>query len=481
MELTFCSQCGISIPLVEVESGAAVAGDGKFLCSEHRLGGDPPGASGAAAAAEPGGSPGEDLELLFCANCNVSIPQSDVRAGRTRREYGSLLCGACAKSDPGERAARRAAVAKEMADDVDAEDPVARERCSVCSAAVPQSHVVTGRARVSGDRVVCERCLAAAEVATPAREGSGATVWVLMLLVVLVAGLAGFFGMQWMKLRDRPEQKDHTAAIHDLESRLARAEADAGADAAKALEAALREERAERVQAVQAVSAQVRDDLRAVRQELADMSGRLGVADQELSQRVAKLDGQLASVVEMVKGLSARPVENGGGARAERAPDPVVREEEVKPPAPGPVVRPPDPAVSKLVKDLLEAPEPGTRFAAVLELGRLKDPSSTAALATALAKDDNVMVRRAAARALGDLKAWFAVPGLVDALEEREAYVAQQANFSLLTITGEDFGVTQDQSLRERKQRASAARKWWDKNKEAPPEGVSLEAATLVR
>ena len=71
------------------------------------------------------------------------------------------------------------------------------------------------------------------------------------------------------------------------------------------------------------------------------------------------------------------------------------------------------------------------------------------------------------------------VPVLIQALEDRETYVAQMANFALQSITGQDFGVNLDQSARERKTKAAAAMKWWEKNKAAPSEGVCLEAVEL--
>jgi hypothetical protein len=48
----------------------------------------------------------------------------------------------------------------------------------------------------------------------------------------------------------------------------------------------------------------------------------------------------------------------------------------------------------------------------------------------------------------------------------------------LQNITGNDFGVTQDTPAGQRKTKASAAEKWWDKNKDHPPDGVSLHPIT---
>jgi HEAT repeat protein len=87
-------------------------------------------------------------------------------------------------------------------------------------------------------------------------------------------------------------------------------------------------------------------------------------------------------------------------------------------------------------------------------------------------------VRRGCARALGVIRAWLAVPSLIKALEDREVYVALAANNALQNITGVDFGVTQDTPASQRRSKAQSAEKWWEKNKDKPPEGVSLHPIT---
>src|SRR5689334_9540587 len=98
MDLHFCSRCGISIPQAEIDAGTAGGADGKYFCAEHRAG------AAVAVAEALATSAGEDVpltltepELLFCANCRVSIPLGDVKSGRAHREFGSLLCAGCSK------------------------------------------------------------------------------------------------------------------------------------------------------------------------------------------------------------------------------------------------------------------------------------------------------------------------------------------------------------------------------------------------
>jgi len=463
MELHFCSVCGYSIPNVEVDSGAARGEGGKLFCEEHRK---PAGRGADRSAPED-----EDLELLFCANCRVSVPVSDYKSGRARREYGSLLCGVCSKADPGMRAARREAVEAEMAADVEANDPVQARRCAVCSAAVPQSHIVTGKALVSGDSVTCEACRAAS-----VRSGGGfLRTFSLVVLVAAVAGVVGYVVGPMVLQRDQPDPVAPLAArINGLESRLTeldRRPTDAGAEERRSLAAELA--------AVRSLADQdLRAEIAAVRSELSGVRGELAREDARTDQRLTRLEAQID---EIVKSLAARVNEPREVVRDAPPPKPPREPEKTQDETEKPVVPDVNPEVARLAKDLLESPEDGVRFPAANELGRIGDEAAIPALAHALVNDQHFLVRRACARSLNMLKAWYATPALIDALEDKEAYVAQQANFALRSITGEDFQVTQDQSVSERKRRAKKARKWWDDNKESPPEGVSLHSAELMQ
>jgi hypothetical protein len=467
MELHFCSVCGVSIPNVEVESGEARAEDGDLVCPEHR--------SAAGSAASDAEASEEDLELLFCANCRVSVPQTDYRSGRARREYGSLLCGVCAKADPGTRAARREAVEAEMAADVEANDPVQTRRCNVCSAAVPQSHIVTGKALVSGDSVTCEACRA---VASGAGAGGGfVRTFAMVVFVAAVAGAVGYVIGPMVLQKDQPDPLvPLNARIAGLEQEITdldRRPADPGAAERGELAGELARMRT-------LLDEDLRSEITAVRSELAGVRGELAREDARTEQRLARLEGQIDQIM---KSLAARANEPPREVVRDDPPEQPERPVREKPPVveEGPVMPDVNPEVVRLAKDLLESPEDGVRFPAANELGRIGDEAAIPALAHALVNDKHFLVRRACARSLNMLKAWYATPALVDALEDKEAYVAQQANFALRSITGEDFQVTQDQSLSERKRRAKKARKWWDQNKDSPPEGVSLQSAELVQ
>jgi hypothetical protein len=421
------------------------------------------------------------VELLFCANCRVSIPVGDVQSGRAVREFGSMLCAQCAGADPGVRSARRKAVETEMAVDAASADPVALRHCAGCGSSVPQGHIVTGRARLDGDRVLCERCTERA----PVRTGSGIGTTVLVVLLVAAMGAAGFFGAQYFKGRPASGEKpdlareltllrtETSARIAEIEASLDQRDAEARAAADDAFER-LREQTA--------------DDLVALRSDLVRLRAELQAADGDAAQRIAKLEGLLVGLQEMVRGLAARPAApESRPPDTARGPEPPVPSEgptgngggTSMPQPPGPAQ--PDPAVARHVKDLLESQDAGVRYNAALELIRLKALVAIPAFAKLVVEDPNVLVRNVAARGLGEFKAWNAVPMLIQALEDRESWVAQKSNFALQAVTGQDFGVLIDHSPAERKKRGQTALKWWEKNKDRPPEGVCLDPVALQR
>ena len=464
MELHFCSQCGISIPLSEVQNGVAVLGEGRYACAEHRTSKDTP-------------------ELLFCANCQVSIPVGDTESGRARREFGSLLCAPCSSADAAERERRRKAVEAEMAGDAPAPATATPRTCSVCSAAVPDAVLASGRALVDGLRIVCPRCRDAAAVGAaraPAESSSSGGTWVLAGLLVVAAAAAGFFGAEYVNRRAAPQVPTASAAdlraLRDDTSTLREQVRRMGDDlASRPTGGGVTKE------SLEVLQKRFADDLLATREDLAELRTRTGAADGELAQRIAKLEGQILGLQEMIRGLAARPAASGPEtpvqppvAQSPDGPAPGMP----APPAPEPKPGVP-PEVQRLIRDLLESRDEATRFAAASELVRRKERFAIPAFARQAVEDPNLIVRRACARGLGDTRAWFGVPALIQALEDKEAYVAQQANYALLSITGQDFGVTVESSVRDRKTRAANATKWWEKNRETPPDGVILDPVTL--
>ena len=477
MELHFCSRCGISIPQSEVDSGSATGAGGKYFCSEHRGGvavaeaPRPQGAGGATAGQEP--------ELLFCANCRVSIPQDDSKSGRAHREFGSLLCAGCSKADPGERAARREAVEAEMAADVDAQDPVVARRCSVCSAVVPYGQIVTGKAKIEGNRVVCERCRAVSVARPESVEGGGFSAGPVFVTVVILGALAvGFFGM---KAVTASSNSKNPAKDPIEETNALRRQVNGNLEQVQTRLKALEDRPSGPDEKVAGDLQRLENSIAKLTQSVSDLRESASKSDTDTKERIVRLETQVQSLTDSVHVLMGRS--NGPAA----PPTPPVEKPDppkTAPPA-GPGTTPPapvppaiDPNVAKLCKELAESPDVGTRFNAANELTNLKDPASIPSLVKALQQDQHLFVRRACARALGVMRAWLAVPSLIKALEDREVYVALAANTALIAVTNNDWGVTQDTPAGQRKTKAQAADKWWEKNKDHPPEGVNLHPIT---
>jgi hypothetical protein len=395
MDLHFCSQCGISIPQYEIDTGAAKGAGGKFYCTEHRGGAAVAVAESprpAAAAGQSGTS--SEPELLFCANCQVSIPLGDAQSGRARREFGSMLCAGCSKSDPGERAARREAVEAEMASDVRSADPVVARRCSVCSAAVPYAQIVTGKAKVEGNRVVCERCHAAA-VGSSTASGGGWSSNVVLVIVVVGAGLLGYFATiayQDYKTANAAKSASVDANVamrSDLDKRLAEFDARL-ADIAKRSDEPSERSIAERNRVDAALDG--------VRQSVKDLSAETSKADMDLQQRIAKLEGQVASLSDMIRGLAARaPATSPSPPAVAPVPDrttPTDKPTATEPPKKDvPAV---NADVVKFCKDLRESTDDGIRFTAANELAKLKDPASRRSATTSTTSSAAVAPARSA-------------------------------------------------------------------------------------
>jgi hypothetical protein len=350
----------------------------------------------------------------------------------------------------------------------------------VCSAVVPYGQIVTGKAKVEGNRVVCERCRAASDAATES-EGTrrGLPSGVIVFAIMLVAGGLGYWGTQ--KLLDRKPAippRDTGADVKALRDDVALLKAKLDSFDARLAEAIQRSTQPDENADVE--RKRIDANVAKLGQEAKDLRADLTKADVELAQRVAHLEGVISGLSDRVGDLATRasaapattpPVErqpDGGSGNAPPVPEPV------KPAAPTV-----NPQVAKLCKDLLDpAADDGTRFNAATELTTLKDPAAIPSLVKALADDKHYFVRRGCARALGEMRAWLAIPPLITALEDREVYVALAANIALQKIAGFDCGVTQDTPAGQRKTKAQSAMKWWEKNKDKPSEGASLHPIT---
>jgi hypothetical protein len=82
--------------------------------------------------------------------------------------------------------------------------------------------------------------------------------------------------------------------------------------------------------------------------------------------------------------------------------------------------------------------------------------------------DNDVFVRMACARVLGDLGQTTAVPALIDALEDAEAPVREAASIALRSVTGKDLRFDPLGNEADRAKKVKAWREWWKKLQEEP-------------
>jgi hypothetical protein len=122
------------------------------------------------------------------------------------------------------------------------------------------------------------------------------------------------------------------------------------------------------------------------------------------------------------------------------------------------------PGWTALLPNLADA-NPSTRWEAVDELGRAKDPAVIPHVLPLL-RDSDLFVRMCVARVLAELGTLQGVPALFDALEDSEPTVRESAWNALRTLTGKDLKFDPQGNEAERAKKVKAWREWWKKEGE---------------
>jgi len=440
MKIYFCEKCGVSIPLQEVVGGRATARDGKTYCQNCHPG----------VQKESG-----ELELYFCDNCGVSIPLQDVITDRAKSEGDKVICTECSPLTSTQRAVRRDRIRQELE-----EKEESRYRlhfCDRCNTSIPQSHLITGRAAMQGGRTFCERCKPRASAR---RSGSGSGILVVLLVATIAAlGYVAFSGKgifadnsaEEKKLAENAQRLENVyAKIGDLDSTIRQSNTEMSEFSSRLSDL---EKRQQALAAKEKKVSELATEFRGKQDDFQEeVEGRLASKDNAIRGLEAKI-AELARRMEALKKAraAAPPAQPApAGARPEVAPS--------KPEVPKVEEAPAD--VQKYVNQL-DADEEGLRFAAAVELGRIGHPTAIDPLIRVLEKDKDYFVRRAAARSLGDMNAWVAVPALIDTLGDKEFFVAIAAHQAVKNITGQDFGFKENMSKNEVRKVINKARDWW--------------------
>lgn len=441
MKIYFCEKCGISIPLQEVVGGTATARDGKTYCDGCR----------------PGGAPteGGDLKLYFCDNCRVSIPIQDVITNQAKAEGEQMICADCARLTKPQRRVRSDQIKKEME-----EREESRYRlhfCDVCNTSIPQSHLVTARAVVRAGRTYCERCRSRAE---RRRAGSGTMLLTLLMIALLAVGAWVVFDGKRLLAGTGEKEVDKYAAF---EKRLLEQVEMRMADREKRL----REDEQD-VEKILRDYGMLEEDQKKIRSSQEDMLEMLTEAANSQSMTRNEFQAATAKAEVAIRELDAKfAAFSSRIAELERRPVARTAEPEPEPVKPEPVAPKPPPVkdlpakVKRFIAELKDD-DPGIRFSAAVELGRQGHKGAAGPLVDVLKNDKDTFVRRAAARSIGELNAWLAVPSLIETLGDKEYFVAITAHKAIGAITGQDFGFRENLSRSEMKKVVKKAKQWWE-------------------
>ena len=372
------------------------------------------------------------MNIYFCDLCNESVPQADLDSGHALFRKGRIVCSQC-------DAAMSGAHEHQDDDETQLEDtsgPEVRPKIGSETTIVESGGVVPGR-----------------PVGVHSSAGVAVGVALASVALVLAVGGSAF-------LYDQMEGR-HQALVAELEE--ARREAVGRGERLQArLDLALadvsRESNASRNEVrdltsrIDGLASQQRDSVATLREDLYRVVEKTGELD-ALVALVDRHEAELERVAATAASLRTEVGEFGNRLEDVRTTDAT--------PAPVGGAEPADAEWLPLLGDL-QSQNSGTRWQAVQSLGATGDPA-VAPYLTAMLQDQDIFVRMATARILGDLEAVVAIPHLIDALEDVEASVREASVVSLRAITGRDFRFDPGARDAERAKRVKAWRDWWKK------------------
>lgn len=392
------------------------------------------------------------MKIHFCDLCNESVPQADLDQGRAFIRKDRVICSTCENVMSHGHAPTTAAVLLQSG----ARPPDVAPALPNPIGAMPAGN--EPHPHVSHLQPIVVRS-----------AGSGGLL-VALLGLVFTAGV-----MFVLDGRIQDIQRDATT----VEKRVGDHERDVGMlqrGAALATEAQreLEKKGDGRIEKQRADIARLVDQAADLGRQQNDSSARIasltvlvnkheakaGSGDVDLEKRMTDLSARLAKGEDDLRALTAR----------------LLSVETAPPPAP--IVAAVEPANAEAGEptwtaqlDGLKSDNNSVRWEAVTGLGATKDSAVLPHLLPML-KDEDVFVRMATARVLGEMQAKPAVGALIDGLEDSETAVREAAFIALRTITGKDLKFDPQAIDAERAKRVKAWREWWKKEGEAAPSGT---------
>ncbi len=393
------------------------------------------------------------MKIHFCDLCNESVPQSDLDQGRARMVKGRVVCTSC------ERAMSLAApsAAAPLA------EPAPNVAEQIPAATIPEANA----ADASGMHQALRPGVGQSS------GGSGGAVWMAAASLLVSAVLIYVFQQRVDGLQEADKQlareiEQSRSDARALERQLARVPAQLSE-----LEQRLEKE----LQDALGASEKQRNDIAGAAQRaeqlVAELQRTVGAMRKELDssalvreQRLDELSHKLAQGDDVQRELAKRLEEyQKANESARAAAEAAAKALPEKPAAAG------APAWNALLPNLADA-NPSTRWEAVDELGRAKDPAVIPHIVPLL-KDTDLFVRMCAARVLADLGTLQGVPALIDALEDSEPTVRESAWNALRTLTGKDFKFDPQGNEADRQKKVKSWRDWWKKEGEGLLHGGS--------
>jgi hypothetical protein len=366
------------------------------------------------------------MKIDFCDLCNESVPLADLDAGRAVRIKGRVVCSRC------------------------------EQLMHARSLEMGQTPVAPGGTApglgLEGATLQAPPVLPVATAVRP--RGSGALA--LAALALLCAAGSGY----WLYERGEKEAREQRELLASLRGELAELrtrngalrvelEQRAGSDR-QSLDAKLDASR----QQVEASLASARQETQAVSTRIAGLEQQLGALQQPVGDD-ERQDSELKALQKQFAAVGAE-VDNLGRALADLSSEHAAALQAVTPAVPT------QPAWMGLVAQLSSADE-GDRWKAVMSLGETRDPKVSEYLLPVL-KDEDIFVRMATARMLGDLRAPEAVPALIEALGDPEPSVREAVYLALKDITRRDMAFDAlGEDGEQRARQIQVWRDWWAK------------------
>jgi len=356
--------------------------------------------------------------------------------------------------------------------------------CDLCNESVPQSDLDAGRAHLVKGRVVCATCESTMSLASPhepaapppelipapapsAAGGSSLAVWMAAAGLVLTAIVIYAFEQRVERLQAAElglarQIENGNEDLRALDRELARVpEQTAELEARLSLKLAEALATNEKLRGELSTAARQNEHTIAeLQRSLAGLRKEIENAALDRERRLEELAHKLAQGDDAQRDLASRLEEFRKSTESARlASEAAARALPDKPPA-----VPALPAWHALLPNLADA-NPSTRWEAVDELGRAKDPAVIQHVLPLL-RDSDLFVRMCAARVLADLGTLQGVPALLDALEDSEPTVRESAWNALRTLTGKDFKFDPQGNEADRAKKVKAWREWWKKEGE---------------